>query len=111
MGATVTISTQSTAPEPPANLAALVVDLIRQVRILKAEYVAAAELLQVALDLLRTADKDRDRARESMIASRDEARALRAELAALRAERPRDQVTDTLHLPENTANDYAEAVQ
>jgi hypothetical protein len=62
----------------PANLAALVVDLIRQVRILKAEYAAAAELLGLALDQIRDLSRELDRVRERYHALLDERRAERA---------------------------------
>jgi hypothetical protein len=71
--------------ERRASWAPIALDAIRLVRVLRAEAVAASELLSITLGLLRTAERDRARARESMIAARDEARMLRAELAARRA--------------------------
>jgi hypothetical protein len=97
-------------PEAPANLAALVVELIRQNRTLKNEYVAAAELLSMALAMLRKADRERDKARENGVARAEECRRLRAENTSLRAElrrleqRDRDDVVQ----PDTSTFDNAE---
>ena len=69
-------------PDRPANLAPLVVDLIRLVRVLRAEYAAAAELLGLALGQVRTLSDELDRVRRRYHALLDERRAERKGRAA-----------------------------
>jgi hypothetical protein len=88
MAATTTRTSQFTltADDLAANWSAIALDLIRLVRSLKAEYVAAAELLQITLGLLGTADRDRDLARKNSAARAEDNRRLHAEIRMLRAE-------------------------
>jgi hypothetical protein len=112
MATTVSITEKSTTTTP-ANWAPIALDLIRTVRTLKAEYAAATELLQLTLGMLRTADKDRDRARENSATRAEHNRVLLAENKALKAEtlRLRQQVMHTHNLPTSVTTSYTEAVQ
>jgi DNA anti-recombination protein RmuC len=83
MGAAMTTNQQSTAP---ANLAPLVIDLIRQVRTLKGEYAASAELLALALDQIRDLSTKLDIARGNSAARAEDSRRLHAEIKVLKAE-------------------------
>jgi len=69
--------------ERPANCwAAIALDLIRTVRVLRGEYRAAAELLALALDQIRALSTELDRVRARYHALLDEPRAERKGRAA-----------------------------
>jgi capsule polysaccharide export protein KpsE/RkpR len=81
-----TSNDSTTTAERPANLAPLVIDLIRTVRVLKAEHAATAELLSLALDQLRDLNRKLDIARGNSADRAEHNRVLLAEIKALKAE-------------------------
>lgn len=77
----VTTDAQSTPP----RLGATVIDLLRLVRTLRAEYRACSELLSLSLELLGDTERELDDVRERYHARLDDLKRLKAELTRVRA--------------------------